>query len=373
MKTWNIFYALSVIFLLAIGSCKKDDPIDVSAASQPVFTFIGNLNGVPVNLNAGVNNYYMYASYLQDLNNVYNFTGDLQSYNCTSCTNKLKIIVNDYQSLPIGAAANISTAVSPNYYAYQIPGGTATQYNVNFTGLSYNVSPTSWAWDFGDGTTSALQSPTHTYMHPGNYSVCLVVTFSDLTTSSICNPILLGTPESGCYGNFTYLATINSLAFTGSPSGVPPYTYFWDFGDGTNSTLPTPTHNYASAGMYLASMQVTDATGDILIYNRNVFTQGYVGSVGEFYFFGITANPNPIILSNVTVEWTDASGTIFTSNNSLQPSTSYFKILSVDPHNPNELGQATQKVHAQLKCTLYNGASTILLDNGDVVFGVAYQ
>ena len=35
---------------------------------------------------------------------------------------------------------------------------------------------TSWAWDFGDGTTSALQNPGHTYQSPGEYSVSLTVT-----------------------------------------------------------------------------------------------------------------------------------------------------------------------------------------------------
>lgn len=34
----------------------------------------------------------------------------------------------------------------------------------------------SWAWDFGDGTTSEEQNPTHTYTDPGSYDVSLTVT-----------------------------------------------------------------------------------------------------------------------------------------------------------------------------------------------------
>jgi hypothetical protein len=34
---------------------------------------------------------------------------------------------------------------------------------------------TSWAWDFGDGGTSTLQNPTHTYAGIGTYSVTLIV------------------------------------------------------------------------------------------------------------------------------------------------------------------------------------------------------
>ncbi len=44
---------------------------------------------------------------------------------------------------------------------------------VNFTDTS--TSATSWFWDFGDGTTSNLQSPTHTYATLGNYTVNLYV------------------------------------------------------------------------------------------------------------------------------------------------------------------------------------------------------
>ena len=45
---------------------------------------------------------------------------------------------------------------------------------VRFTDTSTG-SPTSWAWWFGDGTTSTLQSPVHTYAAPGTYTVSLRV------------------------------------------------------------------------------------------------------------------------------------------------------------------------------------------------------
>ena len=46
---------------------------------------------------------------------------------------------------------------------------------VSFTDLSTN-SPSSWSWDFGDGTTSTEPNPVHTYGNPGIYDVSLTVT-----------------------------------------------------------------------------------------------------------------------------------------------------------------------------------------------------
>lgn len=49
------------------------------------------------------------------------------------------------------------------------------QTTINFTDATC-CNVTSWEWDFGDTTTSTLQNPTHTYAHPGTYSVQLITT-----------------------------------------------------------------------------------------------------------------------------------------------------------------------------------------------------
>jgi len=46
---------------------------------------------------------------------------------------------------------------------------------VSFTDISANL-PTSWAWNFGDGGTSTMQNPSHTYSSTGAYTVTLVAT-----------------------------------------------------------------------------------------------------------------------------------------------------------------------------------------------------
>lgn len=54
---------------------------------------------------------------------------------------------------------------------------------VYFTDLSSNAS--SWAWDFGDGNTSTDQSPTHTYVTGGLFTVSLTAYNEDMTSHTL--------------------------------------------------------------------------------------------------------------------------------------------------------------------------------------------
>lgn len=50
--------------------------------------------------------------------------------------------------------------------------------------------------------------------------------------------------------------------FLGTPSGgTAPYSFEWDFGDGSVSAVAQPTKTFASAGAYSCSVRATDATG----------------------------------------------------------------------------------------------------------------
>ncbi len=66
---------------------------------------------------------------------------------------------------------------------------------VNFTSTS--TGATSWNWNFGDGNTSAVQNPSHSYTAAGNYNVTLIAINScgtDTITQSI-NVLFIGIDE----------------------------------------------------------------------------------------------------------------------------------------------------------------------------------
>jgi len=59
-----------------------------------------------------------------------------------------------------------------------VPTSGTAPLDVSFSDTSSNA-PTSWAWDFGDGTSSTAQNPMHTYTNTGSYTVSLTVTNAD--------------------------------------------------------------------------------------------------------------------------------------------------------------------------------------------------
>jgi PKD repeat protein len=78
---------------------------------------------------------------------------------------------------------------------------------INFTDLSLNT-PTSWAWNFGDSTTSILQNPTHAYGSAGLFTVDMTATNSAGSDSSTKTNYIETVAESpygvGQYGTGGY-------------------------------------------------------------------------------------------------------------------------------------------------------------------------
>ena len=55
---------------------------------------------------------------------------------------------------------------------------------IQFTDKSIG-NPASWFWNFGDGTNSTEQNPTHTYSAAGNYTVNLTASNANGTDSKL--------------------------------------------------------------------------------------------------------------------------------------------------------------------------------------------
>jgi PKD repeat protein len=145
-------------------------------------------------------------------------------------------------------------------------------------------------WTFGDGDTSGLQNPIHTYMSGGKYDVQLVATLlqdgcnqADSVVKSgyvIVNdlkPAFSASPSSG-------IAPL-TVQFTDQSTGSP-IDWYWDFGDGTSpATSQNPSHVYSAVGEYDVLLRVTNSLGtDSLKRLAAVHVDtSYVDLWGEIY------------------------------------------------------------------------------------------
>jgi len=137
---------------------------------------------------------------------------------------------------------------------------------VQFTDASSNL-PASWSWDFGDGATSSLASPTHAYGTAGTYTVTLASGNGSGSNSASQLLTVTATAATAPAADFTFLPAAPTLGqgvtFTDASTGAPTR-WSWSFGDGSSnptSSSRSPTHVFPAAGTYTVSLTAANAAG----------------------------------------------------------------------------------------------------------------
>ncbi len=160
--------------------------------------------------------------------------------------------------------------------------------DVSFTAdATGGKSPYSFNWDFGDGNTSPDQNPLHTYTAAGTYTASVQIVdyiggvihkTLTITVNSTSGVTCTSSKESG-----TAPLTVN---FTCTPNGgVAPYTYDWNYGDGSqHGTTQNPGHIYTVTGTYTYSVTVTDAINQ---------TANCGGTINVYPVLTVTATATP--------------------------------------------------------------------------------
>ena len=175
---------------------------------------------------------------------------------------------------------------------------------VDFTDSSTG-SPTSWLWNFGDGSTSTHQNPRHTYNSPGYYNVVLIATNS-YGSSMKAEPSYIsvsgiGAPVSDFSANPQTGTSPLEVDFTDSSTGSPT-SWSWNFGDGSTSTEQNPSHIYSNPGIYTVQLIATNSAGSSLKVKTNLISVSSIGApVSDF-----SANPQTGT-SPLEVDFTDSS------------------------------------------------------------------
>lgn len=175
-------------------------------------------------------------------------------------TYKVTLVIQDTTFCNSPDSIFKTVRLSPNLKAqFVTPDKGCVPYNAVFQNTS--AGGLSFLWNFGDGTTSTLDNPTHLYSNVGTYVVTLYA-----YDSTACNQI----------DSTQFTITVHDIpvaAFTFSP--LPPQentftdftnqstgatSYFWNFGDGDTSIEVNPRHLFNATGTFnVCLIAISDA------------------------------------------------------------------------------------------------------------------
>lgn len=239
----------------------KTDYITVYASAQADFTFTPASGTAPLDVNftnTSTGDYSTFewifgdgqTSVLENPMHTYTTAGVYSvsltvSGNGGESTSTQTNVITVYEQVVASFTSNVNSGVAP--------------LTVVFTDTTTG-NPTSWSWDFGDGSTSTEQNPSHEFATGGVYTVTLTATGPGGTDSqqemiTVYSPVHAGfsvTPESGYAPLTVQLTNLSTGDYT---------SLLWDFGDGTTSVEVNPSHTYYDLNVYTISLTVSGPGG----------------------------------------------------------------------------------------------------------------
>ncbi|MGZ4053909.1 MAG: DUF7948 domain-containing protein [Bacteroidia bacterium] len=182
--------------------------------------------------------------------------------------------------------------------------------SVNFYDSSA-VSPVSWQWNFGDGATSTLENPTHTFPSVGSYNVNLIsTTVNGCKDTAVvlfdnASAVTINPNTTICVGESAPLQATGGISYNWSPAAGL-----------SNSTISNPIATPGSTTTYSVTIAAVNAQGDtctqILSTTVNVFNPGSfplsATANKDSLFPGESTVIHAITDTTLTIVWSPATG-----------------------------------------------------------------
>ncbi len=147
--------------------------------------------------------------------------------------------------------------------------------------------------------------------------------------NSVGIPLIAAATASPTSGEIPLTVGFDSTASTGSPDTVT-----WDFGDGTTSTLASPSHIYKSNGTYIAQLKLTK--GAYSVFDTVVIKAGTGGVTGQSTVIGTPLTNTPPIIPGLFISSANVKLDYFNLSNDSSTIAGFF---DVSPLNNNLTGQ----------------------------------
>lgn len=175
-----------------------------------------------------------------------------------------------------------------------------------FVDISYGITAgtVSYLWDFGDGSSSTLQYPNHTYASTGIYNVCLTISDTSGCSDQKCISVDVDSVFNGggpCQASFVPTQSSPFDLFLVNLSNGTNLSFNWDFGDGGTSSQAYPTYVYATTGEYNVCLTVSEPGGCSSTFCDSV----KIDSLGNLYKNSSEVSITVISLNDLTLSAND--------------------------------------------------------------------
>lgn len=161
-----------------------------------------------------------------------------------------------------------------NFSASPLTGCPPLSVGFTNTTIAGGTGSNTYKWYFGDGSPfDPSMAPTHSYNNATAATKCHTVTLN-VVNSYGCSGTKSSIPNYVCVypkpvinfsaPNTNFCSTPATAVFTATATGIGPFTYSWDFGDGPPLGMGNPvSHQYSGAlgSTYTVKLTVTDANG----------------------------------------------------------------------------------------------------------------
>lgn len=364
----NIGSMCAWALILVLISCKQDLPFP--ASTDPVFTASATLDEQQVAWQAGENDYVMATDWTLDVQNVQTFSGAFVG----GKEGALSITLRDQKLAGNAFNAEEVLEIGTRFYLGQID--PTEPFTMAFqTSDPQHTDGKTYLWDFGDGNTSTLPNPKHTYQTEGLYEVKVTVTDAAGCTSISRQVVQTGQRyvDCGLDLNYEILDETNVKFQADYDRSLGNPVLVLTTGDGIHyAKQEVVTHTYEMPGIYEVKLVATFKSKGTCCVIKNIYTGSGASCISSTDF---TRSSLPLDLGRVCIEYTDPVGRRYTSQRfESQPASSTFEVLSYEPYVEDAQGRPTYLISAQFNCELYaadDPDEVLILENGEAVFAVA--
>ncbi|MBK7762148.1 MAG: hypothetical protein IPI46_02100 [Bacteroidetes bacterium] len=352
-------------------------------SGTPIFHFSGKIGNDSLNYQAGVDHLYMYSSFYKDAQNLISLQSYFAPDNCSNCEPYLSFEVKDFDvSISNGLAGTALDIFSMGniFNSYSLDSiVSTTQVEVFTFAAENNKVGTTYAWDFGDGGTSTLASPSYIFSTGGVKNVRLVTQYGG-TIDTLSIPINTDI-NSTCRVQFSsFIDTLsgNSVIVNATPSG---FLYNWNFGNGSMGTGQIDSTFYPSPGKYTITLNATLPSCNA-VFARKVYFGFLNNTLSNFSYTTNTNNITtflPRLNTSAFIITYKKNGVVYKSYKNIQginqSANPVIQITNVQTYSVNANGNKTLVVNGNANTFLYNqsnSSDSIRLQSSDIKIAFAY-